>query len=188
MNQLASVMDPVSLPVFALDADAYYMYENELAQDLLGYDPVAITEKRITDLIEYDPVLLLSGFEGLRQRGYFSGGVRYRHRNGNLVDADVNTFRQTLTDGRTVFVSLVHPLATAHRRLPEVLQASHGLTGEEMRLLQLLADGFSDEQVSQLLGDQEDEIDTQVRVLLEKIHASSRTEAVVLALKKRVLL
>ena len=34
----------------------------------------------------------------------------------------------------------------------------------------------------------EDEIAQQVRVLLEKMHASSRTEAVVLALKKRVLL
>ena len=113
MNELASVMDTVSLPVFALDADAYYVYENELAQDFLGYDPVAITEKRITDLIVYDPVLLLSGFEGLRQRGYFSGGVRYRHRNSSLVDADVNTFRQTLADGTTVFVALVHPLGSS---------------------------------------------------------------------------
>jgi DNA-binding CsgD family transcriptional regulator len=171
-------------------ADAYYVYENELALDLLGYDPVAITEKRITDLIEYDPTLLPGGFEGLRQRGYFSGGVRYSHRSGSLVDADVNTFRQTIGDGRTVFVALVHPLAGVRTRVPEVLQpsADFGLTTEEMRLLQLLADGFSDEQLSQLLGDREEAIDKQVRVLLKKLHTSSRTEAVVLALKKRVLL
>jgi len=183
-------MDTMSLPVFALDPDAYYVYENERALDLLGYDLEAIREKRITDLIEYDPVLLLSGFEGLRHRGYFSGGVRYRHRNGDFVDADVNTFRQTLTDGRTVFVSLVHPLAAARRKLPEVLRGSaeYGLTGEDMRLLQLLADGFSDEQVTRLSGDRQDEIDQQVRVLLQKMHASSRTEAVVLALKQHLLL
>jgi DNA-binding CsgD family transcriptional regulator len=183
-------MDTVSLPVFALDADAYYVYENALGQDFLGYDPVAITEKRITDLIQYDPMLLLSGFEGLRHRGYFSGRVRYRRRNGDLVDAEVNTFRQNLKDGRTVFVALVHPLAAVRQRSPELQQArsEHGLTGEEMRLLQLLAEGFSDEQVARLLSEREDAIDEQVRVLLEKMHATSRTEAVVLALKKHILL
>ena len=62
MNELASVMDTVALPVFALDADAYYVYENEQAQDFLGYDPMAITEKHITDLIVYDPELLIAAF------------------------------------------------------------------------------------------------------------------------------
>jgi DNA-binding CsgD family transcriptional regulator len=190
MNELARVMDTVALPVFALDADAYYVYENEQAQDFLGYDPMAITEKHITDLIVYDPALLIAAFDSLKRRGYFSGSVLYRHRNSSLVEANVNTFRQTLGDGTTVFVALAHPLAAVRRRLPEVVQATatHGLTGEEMRLLQLLADGFSDEQISQLLGDHERLIREQIRLLLEKMNASSRTQAVVLALKKRVLL
>jgi two-component system response regulator DegU len=89
-----------------------------------------------------------------------------------------------------VFVSLVHPLAAVRTRLPEVLQttAGHGLTAEEMRLLQLMADGFSDQQVARLLGEPEDSVDQQVRALVTKMSASSRTEAVVLAFKKHVLL
>jgi PAS domain S-box-containing protein len=190
MNELASVLNTMALPVFALDADGYYVYENEPARDFLGYDPTDIADRHITDLIVYDPVLLMAGFEGLKRKGYFSGGVRYRHRNGSLVDADVNTFRQTLRDGTSLFVALVHPLGAVRRKPPEVLAGNSelGLTGEEMRLLQLLAEGFSDERVVRLLGDREYAIDQQVRVLLQKMHASSRTEAVVLALRKHVLL
>jgi len=190
MNELASVMHMMGLPVFALDADGYYVYENELAQDFLGYEPADIAGRHITDLIVFDPPLLMAGFDGLRRRGYFCGGVRYRHRNGSLVDADVNTFRRTCSDGTPVFVALVHPLAAVRRKPPEVLQPSseHGFTGEEMRLLLLLAEGFSNEQVARLLSEREDMIDQQVRVLLEKMPASSRTEAVVLALKQHILL
>ena len=190
MLELASVMNTVTVPVFALDVDAYYVYENELAQDYLGYDPVVISEKHITDLIVYEPALLMAGFQGLKRRGYFSGRVRYKHRNGSLVDADVNTFRHTLADGTTVFVSLVHPLAGIRAKLPEVrLESSdYGLTGEEIRLLHLLAEGFPDAQVARLLGEPDDAIGEQVRLVLQKMNASSRTQAVVLALKKQVLL
>jgi PAS domain S-box-containing protein len=190
MLELASIMNSVAVPVFALDVDAHYVYENELAQDFLGYDAGVISDKHLTDLVFYDPVLLMAGFQGLKRRGYFSGRVRYKHRNGSLVDADVNTFRKTLADGSTVFVSLVHPLTGVRTKLPEVpLEGSeYGLTGEEVRLLHLLAEGFPDAEVACLLGEPEDAIGEQVRLVLEKMNASSRTHAVVLALKKRILL
>src|SRR5688572_28871036 len=165
MLELASFMNTVAVPVFALDVDAYYVYENELAQDFLGYAPGVISEKHITDLIVYDPVLLMAGFQGLKRRGYFSGRVRYKHRNGSLVDADVNTFRQTLADGTTVFVALVHPSTGVRSKLPEVpLEGSeYGLAGEEVRLLQLLAEGLRDAEVARLLGEPEDAIGEQIR-------------------------
>ena len=190
MLELASIMKTVGVPVFALDVDAYYVYENELAQDFLGYDPEVISEKHITDLIVYEPSLLMAGFEGLKRRGYFSGRVRYKHRNGSLLEADVNTFRQTLTDGTTVFVALVHPSTGVRSKMPEVPleDSEYRLTGEEVRLLHLLAEGLRDAEVARLLGEPEDAIGEQVRLVLEKMNASSRTHAVVLALKKRILL
>jgi PAS domain S-box-containing protein len=190
MHRLASVMDAAPGPVFVLDEDASYIYENEPGRIFLGYEPAEIAGKTITDLIVYDPRLLIAGFADLGQKGYFSGGVCYRHRDGSLRNADVNTFSHTLNDETRVFVALVHPVPEVRRRMPEVLPPNpvYGLTGKEMRLLQLLADGFSDEQIGRLLGGREDEVDQQVRVLLEKMHATSRTEAVVLALKKGVLL
>ena len=63
-----------------------------------------------------------------------------------------------------------------------------GLTYEEVRLLYLLADGFSNDQVARVIEDSEDAIVRLVQVLLEKMNAKSRTEAVVLAFKKRVIL
>jgi PAS domain S-box-containing protein len=189
MQRLASSMDAAPLPVFALDEDACYIYENEAGRVFLGYEPAEIAGKHVTDLIVYDPSLLMVGFADLKHRGYFSGGVRYRHRDGELCDADVNTFAYTLTSGARVFVALVHPVLAVRWRAPEVLLGSpaYVLTGAEMRLLQLLADGFSDPQIADFLGETRDTVGGQVRALLEKMKAPSRTHAAVLAIKNRVL-
>ena len=190
MQKLASSMDAAPLPVFALDEDACYIYENEAGRIFLGYEPAEMAGKHITDLIVYDPGLLMAGFEDLKHKGYFSGGVRYRHRDGGLRDADVNTFGHTLTNSTSVFVALVHPVSAVRWRMPEVLptNSTYGLTGEQMRLLQLLADGFSDPQIADFLSETRDGVSGQVRALLEKMKAPSRTQAVVLALKSRILL
>ena len=189
MNELTSVMDNVAVPVFVLNADGYYVHQNQPAQDFLGYAPTAMTGKHITDLIVYDPILLMAGFEGLKRKGYFSGGVRYRHRDGRLVDANVNTFRYAPTDGTSIFITLADPLPGGRPWLPEPVQSSgHGLTAEEMRLLMLLASGFSDAQIARLQDSDADDVELRVQELLRMLDASSRTEAVVLALKKRVLL
>ena len=189
MQVLASVMDAAPLPVFALDEDACYVYENEAGRAFLGYGPAELAGKHVTDLIAYDPALLMAAFEDLKRKGYFSGGVQYRHRDGGLRDADVNTFSHTISDGARVFVALVHPVP-ALRKMPEFLSASsaYALTGEEMRLLHLLADGFSDLQIADFLTETRAAVSGQVRSLLEKMKAPSRTHAVVLAIKDRILL
>jgi len=183
-------MDAAPLPVFALDEDACYIYENDAGRVFLGYEPAEIASKHITDLIVYDASSLMAGFEDLKHKGYFTGGVRYRHSDGGLRDADVNTFAHTLTDGTKIYVALVHPVSAAHWKMPEALPASSAfaLTGEQMRLLQLLADGFSDTQIANFLDETPDAVSEQVRALLEEMNVPSRTHAVVLALKDRVLL
>jgi PAS domain S-box-containing protein len=190
MQRLASIMDAAPGPVFVLNEDASYIYENEPGRIFLGYEPAEIAGKSITDLIVYDPRLLLAGFEDLKEKGYFSGAVRYRHRDGSPRDADVNTFGHTLDDGTRVFVALAHPVPAVRWRMPEVRPASstYGLTGEETRLLQLIADGFSDPQISQILRVTNDAIGEQVQAILKKMNVPSRTHAAVRAFKERVLL
>jgi DNA-binding NarL/FixJ family response regulator len=57
-----------------------------------------------------------------------------------------------------------------------------------MRLLQLLVGGFSDAQIADFRAETRDTVGGQVRALLEKMEAPSRTHAVVLAITNRVLL
>ena len=190
INELANAMDRAPLPVFASDEDGYYVYENQAAQRFLGYEPAEIIGKHLADLVAYDPQLILRTLARLKQRGHTSGRVRYRHADGSLREADANVFRQVLTGGMGVFVSLVHPLPTVSAGFPELLETSvnYGLTAAEMRLLQLIADGFSDEPIAILLGVTEEAVAQQVHGVLAKMKAASRTEAAVLALKNRVLL
>jgi len=190
MQNLTSVMDEAPLPVFAVNEDGYYVYANQAAADFVGYDRTDITGKHLTDLVADDTRFVMASFAQLTHRGHISGCVRYKRRDGSLRDADVNVFRQTLADGTRVFVSLGHPLPGLGFMVPEPLQtgADYDLSDEQVRLLQLLAEGFSDAQVARLLGEAEDTIDRLVHELLEKMNASSRTEAAVLAIKKQVIL
>ena len=190
MERLTSVMDAASIPVFAADEDMHYVYENEAAERFLGYDRTEIIGKRLTDLVDYDPRLTTASFERLRRTGHLSGRVRYRHRDGSLRDAGVNAFEQTLSDGRTVLVSLVHPLHQLRDQLSGVLRGNseYGFTSDQMRLLHLLADGFSDGPIASLLGHTEGDVAEQVQEIVVTMKVASRTEAVVLALKKHVVL
>ena len=183
-------MDRAPLPVLALDEDGYYVYANQAAQRFLGYEPAEIIGNHLADLVTDDPQLIAGTFERLKQSNQISARVRYRHAEGSLREADVNIFGYVLTDGIRLFVSLVHPLPTVGGGFPQFLEttAKYGLTDVEMRLLQLMADGFSDEPIAILLGITEEAVAHQVQGVLAKMVAGSRTEAAVLALKNRVLL
>jgi len=183
-------MDRAPVPVLASNEDGYYVYENEAARRFLGYEPSEIIGKHLVDLVAYDPPLIMRTFERLKERGHLSGRVRYRHAEGNLREADVNIYGQALTDGMRVFVTLAHPLPTVSTALPGLLDTrmNYGLTEAEMRVLQLMADGFSDEPIAILLGATEEAVAQQVQGVLVKMLAASRTEAAVLALKNHVLL
>jgi PAS domain S-box-containing protein len=190
MGELAIVMDAARLPVLASNEEGYYVYANDAATRFLAYDQAQIIGKQLTDLIAYDPALIMATSERLKSRGHHSGRARYWHADGSVREADVNIFGQDLADGTRVFVSLIHPLSGISGELPKALQADSGyeLNESEMRLLQLIADGFSDEQLAVLIGHTSDEVALEVQGLLTKMTDASRTEAVVRALKASVIL
>ena len=190
MLKLMSVLDAAPLPVFVADEGMYYVYENDAAERFLGYGRAEIIGKRLTDLVVYDRRLTTSPFQNIRRSGHLSGRVQYRHRDGSMRDADVNAFAQSLADDSTVIVSLVHPMHRGPGQAPVVFHSNsdYGFTNDQVRLLQLMADGFSDESITVLLSRTEGEVARQVQEVLAKMNASSRTEAAVVAIKKGVLL
>ena len=170
-GQAYKFMDVASIPVFAADEDMHYVYANKAAEHFLGYDRAEILGKRLTDLVDYDPRLTTASFDTLRRTGHLSGRVRYRHRDGRLRDANVNAFEQTLSDGRTVLMSLVHPLHELRDELPSVLRgySEYGFTSDQMRLLHLMADGFSDGPIAALLGRTPEDVAEEVQEILVKM-------------------
>jgi len=190
LSELASVMDSAPMPVFALDYDGLFVYENKVAEDFVGYDRSEVTGQHLRDLLIDDADSLMEDFERLKRTGHLSHSIRYQHRNGAPQDANVNNFRLTFADGTNVFVSLVHRLYGASSGVPKVqtLASDFGLTGGEMRLMYLLADDFPHASIARLLGEPADAVALQIEVLLSKMKLASRTEGAVLAIKKRLVL
>ncbi len=185
MDALRRVMDKSSLAVFALDEDGYYLYENDAAERLLGYERAEISRKHLTDLIAVDPNWVRSGFARLKLEGHWSGRVLYRLKNGGLLTGAVNAFMHTLADGTEVDVALVHPV---HQPARDYVSAAgpeiqFGLRAGQVCLLQLLAEGFSDAQLADLLHLELDKIGNQIAELLQKMGVPSRTQAAVMAIK-----
>ena len=81
-------------------------------------------------------------------------------------------------------VALVHPVRL---QAPDVLAAApkidFGLAAEQMRLLQLLSEGFSNLEMADLLHVASLTMSQQVDELLRKLGVSSQTEAAIKALK-----
>jgi len=190
MKELASVMDAVLLPVLASDEDACIVYANEVARRFLGYERAEIVGKWLTDVVAYDPSTVTATVERLKREGHLSGLTRFRRADGSPCEASVNIFGQDLADGTRVFVTLVHPISGISIEMPGSLQAAsgYGLNATEMRMLFLLADGFSDQQMAYLLGHTSEEVALGVQGVLAKMNAMSRTEGVVRALKAGIVL
>src|SRR5262245_55679931 len=110
METLRRVMDSALLPVFAIDEDGCYVFQNRAAEDLLGYDQTEIRSKHLTDLVAAPPAWVLSGFAGIKREGHGAGRILYRLKNGGFLETDVNVFVQTLDDGTSVTVSIGHPV------------------------------------------------------------------------------
>jgi PAS domain S-box-containing protein len=145
---LQRVFDATATPVFVRDAEAYIIYHNKAAAELLGYSQAELAQKHITDLFAADPRLVLSGLEQVKKQGHWSGRVLYRLKNGGLLKADVNVFARILSDGTWVNVSFVHglPEHAANFALAADPEIQFGLTAGQVALLQLLAEGLSDQE------------------------------------------
>jgi PAS domain S-box-containing protein len=183
-------MDVAPVAVLALNEEGRYIYANRAAEALLGYDSIQITSRHVTDLVEADPEWLRSGLARLQARGFWSGRILYQHGDGGRVKADVNAFVQAFRNGRPVLVALLHPVPLDSPDLAPILDSrlQFGLTAGEIRLLQLMSEGFANKQLADLLGISVSTVSKDVGSVLQKMSASSRTEACVLAIKTHVIL
>jgi PAS domain S-box-containing protein len=179
-------MDHAPVAVVAVDSDGYYVYENELAERLLGYDPETLYDMHITDVVEAEAGWLAAQFENLKRHEVWSGCISMHRQGGGHVSVAVNCFADT-SAGDTFYVGLLNPGVLSRRSahssesVPNLL--GFGLTPHEFRLLQLIAEGFGEEEAALLLHTGLDDVRTLTRRVLEKTNSPSRTEACLRAIK-----
>ena len=182
------VMARASVPVLVKDADGFYVFANQAAERLLGYEASQISGLRIADLCDDDPAWLRSEFARFQSQGVWNGSLAFRHRDGHLISARLNAFVTNMAFGR-FYVAMLHPMRepSMPRPVPILARQRYRLTSEDRRLLQLLAEGFADRDLAEILGRQDWAVSRDITVLLQKMTVKSRTAACVAAIMAHLI-
>jgi DNA-binding NarL/FixJ family response regulator len=95
---------------------------------------------------------------------------------------------------RSEVVSVIRKVQQGYRVIPPEIAArlaEHtprvSLTGREVEVLQLMADGKSNAEIAEALGRAEGTMKIHVHNILQKLDATDRTQAVTIALRRGIL-
>jgi DNA-binding NarL/FixJ family response regulator len=118
----------------------------------------------------------------------WNGSLVFCHRDGHLISARLNAFVANTAFGR-IYVAMLHPVRqpSPPRPVPILSRQRYRLSSAERRLLQLLAEGFADRDLAEILGRQDWAVSREVTVLLQKMVVNSRTAACVAAIKAHLI-
>jgi len=184
---LAHAVDSAPAALFVVHENGRVVGANQYACAMLGYDREEMLDLSIRDL-EASPDL-----ESLLRDGQ-PWVAWLRHRDGTTVTAHCQA-RPAGTDRLRLLAWVAQPLrvptvertiraAAAH---PPRSRGADELTPREFEILQLMADGFENSQISRQLFISRETVKSHVRRLLRKLHARSRTHAVALAFRRSLI-
>lgn len=164
-----------------VDADGFTVFDPEVIVWDLGWDPDPETDlERLRDASRESavPIIVLLPDE-LYVEGVWSAGVRnILHR--EVDPASVAAAVRTVALGLTVLgPSLVPTTLFGSDRPPDPL--IEDLTGRELEVLALLAEGLTNKAIAHRLEISEHTVKFHVNAILNKLNAQSRTEAAVRA-------
>jgi PAS domain S-box-containing protein len=192
----AQVLDQVDLAVIATDAEGVVTTWNSRAETLYGWSRAEALGSHISDLTV--PAQSRRAAEeilaALASGKSWQGSFRLRRKDGSTFTAFVKD-TPILDDGRLVGVvgvsiEIADPeLANAVRAVVDGRRLSgrkpRTLSPREREVLGLLARGFTGEQIAERLVLSPETIRTHIRNAREKLGASTRVEAVTMALLAR---
>jgi PAS domain S-box-containing protein len=188
-REVASVLDYASAAALAVDEAGQYIYANRAAEDLLGYERLQLSQRHMLDLLDVGPEWYETEFAQFVEQKAWSGNVVLRHATGTRLQTRINAFVGTHRDAGPIYVAFVHPVIsmedeTAANALDP---AAHGLRHMDIRLLALMAEGFSDKELAVLLGTSVWTVNRKVHEVIQNLGVSSRTEACIFALKQALI-
>jgi PAS domain S-box-containing protein len=192
------VLDQVGLAVIATDADGVVTTWNARAEALYGWRREEAVGRHISELtVPSDEQKVAEEIMGSLQRGEtWQGSFRLRRKDGSVFTAFVKDSPILDDDGRLigivgVSIEIGDPeLASAVRSL--IGDGNHNsgrrtrtLSPREREVLGLLARGLTGEQIAERLVLSPETVRTHIRNAREKLGASTRVEAVTMALLAR---
>ena len=126
-------------------------------------------------------IIVLSTFDGdaMAQRALKAGAQAYLLK-GRVRGELLDTIRLVHGGARWVQAEVASSIATH--------VAETALTDREVEVLRLIADGKSNKLIAYILSINEETAKTHVKNILAKLHASDRTHAVTLALRRGIIL
>lgn len=100
----------------------------------------------------------------------------------------LEAIREAVSGGAPMSAGIARQIVTAFRQAgPPPVEQEEDLTAQEIRLLQLLSDGYSYEGASAQLHISVNTARNYIRSIYEKLHVHSNSEAVSKALRKRLI-
>ena len=192
------VLDQVGLAVIATDADGVVTTWNARAEALYGWARGEAIGRHISELTVPDESRLPAEqiMEALQRGEPWQGAFRLRRKDGSLFTAFVKDSPILDQDGRLigivgVSIEIGEPeLAQAVRLAISEGNNNHGrrtrtLSPREREVLSMLARGLTGEQIAERLVLSPETVRTHIRNAREKLGASTRVEAVTMALLSR---
>jgi PAS domain S-box-containing protein len=180
---LGHAADAAPAALFVVHESGRLVGANRYACAMLGYDREELLDRTVDDLVAWsDLASVLDDGE--------AGVASLRRRDGTTVTVRCRA-RLARTDGLSVLAWVAQPLRVlpadaespgAARRGRRV-RGSDELTARETEILQLMAHGFENAEISRRLFISRETVKTHVRRVLHKLHARSRTHAVALAIR-----
>jgi PAS domain S-box-containing protein len=193
------VLDQVDLAVIATDAEGIVTHWNARAEALYGWTREEAIGRYIADLTVPDDQRRngLEIIEQLQGGASWQGSFRVRRKDGSVFTAYVKNSPILERDGRLIgivgcSIEIADPdLASAVRSLigdgsqPSGRRRTRNLSPREREVLGLLARGLTGEQIAERLVLSPETVRTHIRNAREKLGASTRVEAVTMALLAR---
>lgn len=114
-----------------------------------------------------------------------AGAVGYLLKERDATEL-VSAIRRVRAGETLIEPSMTRQLVAEITRSSEQARLEAGLTEREAQVLRLVARGASNKQIASKLGISEKTVKNHLSVIFEKLNVSSRTEAAILALRKRL--
>jgi DNA-binding NarL/FixJ family response regulator len=99
----------------------------------------------------------------------------------------LEAIREAANGGAPMSPEIARKVVTLFRKAPSAGPLTDGLTGQELRLLQLLADGHSYQAAAERLDISVNTVRSYVRNTYDKLHVHSKSEAVSKALRSGII-
>ena len=187
-GDLQSVVESSATAGLLKDGDGYCLFANRAAESLLAYEAGQLKGMHNTDLCAADPRLIWMEYERLKREHVWTGRYPARRSDGSIIQVVANALARAAPDGGVLCAEFLHPVSQPVSTLGTPTPDLHAdLATRDLSLLQLMVEGFSDDQLAVLLGIGVETLHERVGGLLRKLNASSRTEACILALKAHLV-